>query len=189
MECTYLTAHSLFDCASGYCLFEAFKYSQNSDVFWLWLLNPKAMHTSKLCIRCRGIKANTSSRQNVSPRRGFEMQSHPSAAFTFASFVEWNSSAPPGLRRFSSFPAQWQTARLTLHGSIPTSSFVVPVSSLRLSLSSRLPLRPPRRRGPEVTAPLAAIINPPRLYYWWRALKMFIAPSELYLKGRGEWCF
>lgn len=135
MECTYLTAHSLFDCASGYCLFEAFKYSQNSDVFWLWLLNPKAMHTSKLYIRCRSIRANTSSRQNVSPRRGFEMQSHPSAAFTFASFVEWNSSAPPGLRRFSSFPAQWQTARLTLHGSIPTSSFVVPVSSLRLSLS------------------------------------------------------
>lgn len=144
MECTYLTAHSLFDCASGYWLFEAFKYSQNSDVFWLWLLNPIAMHASNLYVRCRSIKANTSSRQNVSPHKGLDnlhtdiISSQRSFYFGFLCGMEFQCTS--GSSALLLFPctvadSETHTARLNSHKLLCRSSLLSPSLSFHVFLS------------------------------------------------------
>lgn len=90
----------------------------------------------------------------------------------------WNSSVPLGVQHFSHFPPQHQTGRVTLHGSIPTSS--LPFQSFYLSLWLFLCLSAVQEEAGGDGSSLRAITNPLCLYYWWEALEVFIAPSLLY---------
>lgn len=109
-----------------------------------------------------------------------QMTLHPSAASCFTISLT-GCGIPVHLwvfQHFSYFPPvdrETYTTWLNSH-----KLFAFPLFKKKKSLSDSFSVCPLCRRRLEVTGPLAAIINPLCFYYWWEALKVFIAPSLLY---------
>lgn len=91
------------------------------------------MHASNLCIRCRSIKANTSSRQNVSPHKGLDnlhadvISSQRSFYFCFLCGMEFqctSGSSAPLLFPCTVADSETHTARLNSHKLLCRSSLL-----------------------------------------------------------------